>query len=323
MPTRDLRPGTLGLVLHLSLTLALVGCPASDDDDSTGGDDDSSNPAEMVVAFDVPYIPPVGGDPDASTMDLYYVPDGEARQLLVFVHGGSWVSGDKANLAKAPSFVPWFIERGFVVAALNFRLASALGQDLEVSYAEQCADIAAALAWLRDHGGEYGVTEPGVVLLGYSSGAHLVALLAADPDHLQGAGLSQDHVAAAISFDVHAYDVPYALDLMVGSDVEGNIPLIEHLFGDTEPEQRLGSPSTYAPDTMVPRTLLVSAEPSQQEGSHGYIVSHATGAYADLLETAGHEVTFVHYDDETHSSLVMDFGEPGDGPTAAVEAFLE
>ena len=34
-------------------------------------------------------------------------------------------------------------------------------------------------------------------------------------------------------------------------------------------------------------------------------------------------MTHVHYDGETHNSLVMDFGQPGDGPTAAVEAFLE
>ncbi|MAE29913.1 MAG: hypothetical protein CMJ87_13175 [Planctomycetes bacterium] len=332
MPPITRSHGVKVLILLGALSVLAEGCADDQkadgdtaiDDDTVGDDDDSSAiPVELIVETDVPYPPPSGGEQEASRMDLYHLPDGEPKRLLVFVHGGSWIGGDKANLESAPSFVPWFIERDFVVAALNFRLANPLGQELEVSYAEQCADIAAALAWLRDHSGEYGVTEPAVVLLGYSSGAHLVALLAADVEYLQAAGLSQTDLAAVISFDVHAYDVPYALELMAGSDVEHNIPLIEHLFGATEPEQRIGSPSTYAPDTALPRSLLVSAEPSQQEGTHGYIASHATGAYADLLQAAGHDATFVHFDDETHATLVMDFGVAGDGPTATVEAFLD
>ena len=38
----------------------------------------------------------------------------------------------------------------------------------------------------------------------------------------------------AISLDVHAYDVPYALELMKGSVVERNMRIIRHLFGSTQ-----------------------------------------------------------------------------------------
>jgi hypothetical protein len=162
-----------------------------------------------------------------------------------------------------------------------------------------------------------------MLLMGYSSGAHLVALLAADETYLELAGLSHASLAGAMSFDVHAYDVPYALELMQGSELAANIPLIEHLFGETEEEQRVGSPSTYAPEADVPPSLLVSAEPSAEEGSHGFISSSATRRYGDLLVDSGHDATFVHYDDETHSSLVLDFGTQGDGPTEEVAAFLE
>lgn len=288
-----------------------------------GGCGGSGSPAggELVEAHDVPYPPPAGGDASMSLLDIYHLPGGGQR-LVVFVHGGSWVGGDKANLRGAPDLVRWFTERGWVVAAPNFRLASGPGQPRDVTYADQCADVAGALAWLQDHRADYGVTGPGMLLVGYSSGAHLVALLAADESYLQSAGVSHAHLAGAVSLDVHAYDVPYALALMKGSRLEDNIPLIEHLFGTTEAEQRIGSPSSYAPDAKVPPSLLISAGPPAERGSHGHIASSATRRYTELLQAAGHRASFHHYNHETHASLVLDFGTEGDGPTAAVGDFL-
>jgi arylformamidase len=254
----------------LAVMYTLTGACAPPDSAAT----DSEPATHPVTAWDLAYPPPVGGDASMSTLDLYYQPDDTPRRLLVFVHGGSWVGGDKSNLSSAPDLVPWFLERGWVVAAPNFRLASPLGQPPEVSYGEQCSDIAHAIAWLDEHGAAYGVTEPGMTLMGYSSGAHLVALLATDQRYLEGAGLSRADLAAVMSFDVHAYDVPYALELMEGSVVEQNIPLIEHLFGETEDEQRVGSPTSYL-EEAVPPSLVVSAEPAAEQGSHGWITSRA------------------------------------------------
>jgi acetyl esterase/lipase len=295
----------------------------SDSDTDTDADTDTDTNVEKVEEFDVPYTPPKDGDAAMSLLDIYYVPDGKPQHLIAIVHGGSWVGGDKINFQTTEAMIPWFLDRGFVVAVLNFRLASPPGSPRETTYAHQATDVAFALKWLKDNGATYGVTKPGALLLGYSSGAHLVALLAADEQYLKLVGLSHGHLVGAISFDVHAYDVPYALELMQGSELEGNIPLIEFLFGETEAEQRVGSPSTYAEQASVPPSLLVSVEPSAQEGSHGFIASHATQRYGELLQASGHQATFVHYDGETHSSLVMDFGTTGDEPTKDVSAFLD
>jgi acetyl esterase/lipase len=315
------------------LACTLLACssdPSSSGDagppDSGTGDTDTGTDTEttddIVSEHDIPYTPPDGGDPDMSLLDVYYRPDGEPKHLLVFVHGGSWVGGDKGNLEEAPTLIEWFVDEGFVVAAPNFRLASPPSAPQDVTYADQVTDVAFALSWLDVNGADYGVTEPGALLLGYSSGAHLVALIASDEQYLQLAGLTHGHLHAAISFDVHAYDVPFALELMQGSEIEDNIPLIEGLFGETEAEQLAGSPSSYVADAAVPPSLLVSADPSAEPTSKGYIARTTTEQHAQLLESHGHQVTAVHYDDETHSSLVMDFGTGGDEPTAAVDELL-
>jgi arylformamidase len=305
----------------LPLALSAASACTAPQLDSAG--DDTAPPPAPVTERDLPYTAPADGDPAMSTLDLYYLPDGQPKRLLVFVHGGSWVGGDKGNLDLAEAFVPWFLERGWVVAAPNFRLASPIHQPLEISYQEQCTDLAHALAWLLDNGGEYGVTERGVTLLGYSSGAHLAPLLAADERYLGAVGRQRSELDAVISFDVHAYDVPYALTLMPGSEIEDNIPLIEHLFGASEEQQRIGSPSSYIGQASMPRSLVVSAEPSSVPGSHGAITSATSSRYAALLSDAGHEASWRHFDEENHESLVQDFGADGDAPTAVVEAFLD
>ena len=160
------------------------------------------------------------------------------------------------------------------------------------------------------------------MLVGYSSGAHLVALLGADEAYVEEAGLVEQSIAATISLDVHAYDVPYALSLMVDSEVEDNIPLIEHLFGDTEEDQLSASPIAFADAWVAPAMLVSVGANSDQEGTHGYIVDQTAQHYAAALQTAGNEARTFHDPSETHDSLAIGFGAEGDSVTEQVEEFL-
>lgn len=306
----------------LLLLPLLIACSApTDDDGSTPPDGD---PPGIEKHADLAYTSPPGTGGELATLDLYLRPDGEPKPLALLVHGGSWVGGDKANFDEpAPDFVPWWVDRGYVVAAVNFRLASPLGQPRDVLPRDQARDIAHALAWLAEQADEYDIAQGQVVAVGYSSGAHLVALLGADGSFLQEVGRPETELAATVSLDVHAYDVPHALDLMVGSVVEQNIPLIEHLFGTTEDEQLAGSPIHYL-DGFVAPAMLVSVEPSPDEpGSHGWLVEEAAQHYADALLAEGHVSATFHDSSESHATLATGFGASGDAVTEQVAAFLD
>ena len=282
---------------------------------------DSPAPTGEVVAYrDLGYAPPPGVESDLATLDVFRVDDGQVRPLVLLVHGGSWASGDKAGFEE--NIVPWWLEQGYVAAPVNFRLASKFNEAPVVKPADQARDIAAALAWIMTQAETYKIATEDVVLLGYSSGAHLVALLASDETYLQQAGLSETQVSASISLDVHAYDVPYALTLMVGSVVESNIPVIKHLFGSTETEQLQSSPIAFV-DGWAARTLLISVdEDVNDETTHGYIVSKAAQRYVTALTEAGHQAETFHDSTETHASLVGGFGAPGDAVTEVVKTFI-
>ena len=310
-----------GASLDMSVTDPLDASPTVDMRLAGDAAADAETHREVLSYRDLAYTPPPEVTSELATLDLFRFDDGQVRPLVLLVHGGSWVGGDKAGFE--PNFVPWWLARGYVAAPVNFRLASTPGQTPVVKPRDQARDIAAALAWLISHAEEYQISTREVVLLGYSSGAHLVALLATDERFLREAGLSESQIAAVISLDVHAYDVPFALGLMAGSVVEGNIPVIRHLFGMTESEQLASSPINYI-DGWAAKSLIISVDESPEiVGTHGYIVSRAAERYVAALRAAGHQARAVHDSTETHSSLVMGFGAMGDITTEAILTLLD
>jgi len=299
-------------------TALVLGCGPKNSAET--GIDAGASSSPPTVLRDLTYTPPPGVDAGMATLDLFRPAGDHTSPLVLLVHGGSWVGGDKSNFES--TLVPWWNAQGYAAAPVNFRLSTRPGESPQVKPRDQARDVAAALGWMMASADEYKIETEDIVLVGYSSGAHLVALLGTDERILQEAGLDETQVAAAISLDVHAYDVPYALELMEGSVVEDNIPSIQHLFGSTTEEQLEGSPIHYV-DGWAASALVVSTdEDPEVEGTYGFVVAEAASHYADALAAADHSVTTLHDRTETHSSLVMGFGEPEDLTTAAIEALL-
>ena len=85
--------------------------------------------ASVLALRDLSYTLPTGRDTTMAKLDLYRLDDDHPRPLVLLVHGGSWIGGDKSNFAEAAAaFIPWWLERGYTVAAVNFRLARRPGR---------------------------------------------------------------------------------------------------------------------------------------------------------------------------------------------------
>jgi len=281
--------------------------------------------AAPAPTLDLAYLPPSDIAGAVARLDIHRPDTEAAAPLVVLVHGGSWVGGDKKNYAsQAPRLVSWWLDRGYVVAAVNFRLATKPGVPAQVKPVDQARDIAQALAWLHANASQHGIdSTQGAVAVGFSSGAHLVALLGADGQYLEAAGLPETHLRATVSLDVHAYDVPLALQLMKGSVVERNMGHMQHLFGTTSAEQMVASPAGHVEGYVAP-AFLVSVEPDPQKpGTHGYIVDQTAARYVALLQSKGHTAGRLHDSSRTHTSLVTGFGAPNDPVAAAVGTFLD
>lgn len=85
--------------------------------------------------------------------------------LVIWVHGGGWSKGSKANCPAA-----WLAAKGYAVASLDFRLLP------DHPWPAQIEDPVAALRWLRKESGKYGYDAERSAAMGGSSGGHVVAL---------------------------------------------------------------------------------------------------------------------------------------------------
>jgi acetyl esterase/lipase len=102
------------------------------------------------------------------------------RPVIVVIHGGGWIEGDKSSFATRKHGVPGnivdFAALGFVAATINYRLSR------EAPYPAALEDCRAAVRWLRDHAKDYHLDPGRIGAYGNSAGGHLALLLGMTAD---------------------------------------------------------------------------------------------------------------------------------------------
>jgi len=130
-------------------------------------------------------------------LDLYQPAGVGPFPLVVFIHGGGWVGGNKAV---GKYIAPSLAAAGYAVASVEYRKVP------EVTAAAQVGDAAQAVAFLLRNAARFRLDPAGVALIGHSSGAHVAALLATDQSYLSRAGVDPRRLRAMIALD-GVYDV--------------------------------------------------------------------------------------------------------------------
>jgi triacylglycerol lipase/alpha-L-fucosidase 2 len=123
---------------------------------------------EVRVTRDLQYGTDQG---DVLLLDVYQPSAATSpRPVVILIHGGGWASGDKARYEP---FARSLAVAGFVVFDINYAL------DLSQSpgFPRQVDDVHAALAWIRDHAGQYDGDANRIAVAGGSAGGYLAAML--------------------------------------------------------------------------------------------------------------------------------------------------
>lgn len=230
----------------------------------------------------------------------------KAAPLVLFVHGGGWKRGDKANATGAYK-TAHYTRLGYAFASVNYRLVP--GATVE----QQAQDIADALAALLRQADSLGIARGKVVLMGHSAGAQLVALVGTDPRYLRKAGLSYADVRGVIPIDGAAYDVPEQM-----KDGPGIMQkTYAQAFGTEPARQRALSPTVQAAAPNAPAFLLLHVQRPD-----GVRQAHELEA---ALRKAGTPVERQGFDGHGlrgHMQINRDLGEPAYPATGAVDKWL-
>ncbi|MEZ5043149.1 MAG: alpha/beta hydrolase [Saprospiraceae bacterium] len=104
-------------------------------------------------------------------LDLF-LPSNEPNPfLIVWVHGGAWHAGSRANPPTA------LLAKGYAIASVDYRLS------VEARFPAQIHDIKAAIRFLRGNAKKYGYRSDQIVVWGASAGGHLAALVGTTNGH--------------------------------------------------------------------------------------------------------------------------------------------
>jgi acetyl esterase/lipase len=152
------------VIAPLAIVLACILATACD----TGGSSDTPLPAQHLANL------PYGTDP-LQVLDAD-IPEGGGggRGVLIMIHGGSWISGDKDNFMSFPSTIS---EEGYVVVNMNYRLANGDNpQANAIHIDDMIADVESVKAFISTKEKEWDCDADKVALLGFSAGGHLALL---------------------------------------------------------------------------------------------------------------------------------------------------
>ena len=273
---------TLGATLVVLLAALLLGAAAC----SPLRTFDALVPKDGVgeVRRDIAY-----GEDARLRLDIYSPPGGAAAApVLVFVHGGSWATGDKAGYSWAGRALA---SRGYLTVVPNYRLVP------EGRYPAMVEDTAAAIRWAhanaRDHGGD----PSRLAVSGHSAGAYNALMAAYAPEF----GAS-DLVRAVVSLSGPADFLP--LDTDASRDAFG------HLEGEalarTQPANRVRP--------GLPPTLIVHGTDDET------VRPRNASILAQRLRDAGVPHELLLFEGVDHRGVVLGLSRPFRGRVATLDA---
>jgi acetyl esterase/lipase len=229
---------------------------------------------------DLPY-----GEHPRQVLDVYRPAAASGkRPIVVFVHGGAFVRGERDISAYAyANVLTWFARQGYLGVNMEYRLAP------EAPYPAGADDVAGAVSWLQRHAAEHGGDPAQIFLVGHSSGGTHVATYVYD----RAAG----HVGKGVRGAV-------LLSARLRADRRPENPNaagVEAYFGTDDALLEQRSPVTHAHASAVSTLIVVAQYENPLLDVYGTEMLHR------LAAAQGHAPPFLWLAGHNHISLVAHF----------------
>jgi acetyl esterase/lipase len=234
----------------------------------------------VAVTREVPYA-----GHDRQRLDVFRPQSARDADVVVFVHGGAFVRGDKRVTSEVyDNVLYWFARQGCVGFNIEYRLAP------ESQYPGGATDVALAVAWVRAHAREHGGNPARIFLIGHSAGGTHAAAYACDPvvRPAEGHGLAG---LVLISARVRADARPD----------NPNAAAVKAYFGEDESLYEARSPVTHAANLDLPVFIAIAEHENPLLDVYGAELLHRVSA------VRGRTPRFMRLPEHNHISIMAHF----------------
>jgi len=217
---------------------------------------------------------------DQTSLRLYPC-NGEPVALVLWLHGGGWVSGDRRRIRNMPEF---FSKHQILFASANYPLEPVGDQPL---IELQLSALQALDHWLTSnpYTEKYSRAFTHITILAHSAASHLVAL--ADKIHGWNSAVS-----SLVLMDTGAYDLKVrwrlsrpqqrrTISVLLGLDQRPDLD-VESVLQSYSPALLSSKPRSHAPLSIA---LITSMRPGALHGANQLSKSYAMDGYDVSLHT--------------------------------------
>jgi acetyl esterase/lipase len=260
--------------------------------------DEAKAPAKVRAKFDVEVVKDLAyneatdADPVKHKLDLYLPKGQKDFPVLFFVHGGTWMHGDRKQYALVGEL---FASQGIGTVVISYRLSP------KVKHPAHVQDVARAFSWTCCNIARYGGRADEIFACGHSAGGHLVALLGTDESYLKAEHRSFADLKGVIPISGVYTVLPYG-------------PLVK-VFGKDPEVCKKASPLGNVGGKHPPFLLIY--------GDKDFPLFDAmAGQMSKALRKCGCEASALEVEKRNHITIIIRLGDEDDPTRKAVLDFI-
>jgi acetyl esterase/lipase len=248
----------------------------------------------VSVTRDIPY-----GTHPRQVLDVYRHRYAADVPVVVFVHGGAFVRGDKDIDGEVYANVLYYFARHrYLGVNIEYRRAPEFG------YPSGAQDVAAAIAWVRAHAAEHGGDPERIFLIGHSAGGTHVASYAYD----RAAIASHPPVSGLVLLSSRL-----RVDALPGNpNAEG----VRAYFGTDESKYEQLSPLAHGAHSPLPVFIAIA------EYENPYLDVYGAELFYRIAAARGRAPRFLRLPRHNHISLVAHLNTEEDILGSEIRDFL-
>lgn len=239
-----------------------------------------------------------GIDPNLLSLDVYHFGQTTPNSpVIIYVHGGAWAIGDKANSLDNKKNL--FSSLGYILVSVNYRLSpSTVSTDPNrIMYPMHNNDVADAVKWIYDNINTYGGNKQKMALLGHSAGAHLVSLTGTSNLFLPTRSIPLNAIKGVASIDTEGYDVAFQCN--------DNNTYYLNAFGNTNTNWVQASPlNQLFSGTSYPKFFIAKRGTAQRIGISDTFITKLQSVGVSVSQVTGNQ-----YDHEGINDAIGATGE--------------